>query len=88
MPRVLLTERSQQRRHHFKPPERDRRIDAQPSDRRHACTAEHPYGPLQIPQNAAAAIKKGRAVHRQVDAASGARQQPPRADPPAGSSRC
>ena len=57
MPRVLLTERSQQR-HHFKPPERDRRIDAQPSDRRHACTAEHPFGLLQIRQDAAATIKK------------------------------
>ena len=75
MPRVLLTERSQQR-HHFKPPERDRQIDAQPTARRHACTAEHPFGLLQIRQDAAAAIKKGRAVHRQVNAASGARQQP------------
>src|SRR5215472_10992207 len=57
MPRVLLTERSQQR-HHFKPPERDRRIDAQPPDRRHACTAEHPFGLLPIRQAAAATIKK------------------------------
>jgi len=50
MPRVLLTERSQQR-HHFKPPERDRQIDAQPPDRRHACAAEHPFGFLQIDRN-------------------------------------
>ncbi len=54
MPRVLLPERSQQR-HDFKPPERDRQIDAQPPDRRHACAAEHPFGFLQIRQDAAAA---------------------------------
>jgi hypothetical protein len=57
MPRVLLTERSQQR-HYLNPPERDRRIDAQPPDRRHPCVAEHPFGLLQIRQDAAATIKK------------------------------